>query len=240
MNGSLEGGALHRRLRREVRGEVRFDALMRGLYATDASIYQVQPLGVVIPRDAQDVEATLAACREASVPVLPRGGGTSQCGQTVGAAVVVDVSKHLREVVALDVAVRRVRVQPGMVLDHLNQALKPHGLFFPIDPSTANRATLGGMAGNNSSGSRSIVYGNMVHNVHALEAVLADGTRARFGPGRGSVPDALADRVLSVARREAPEISSRFPKVLRRVGGYNLDQLLEPEPNLARLLVGSE
>ena len=240
MNSSLEGGALHRRLRREVRGEVRFDALMRGLYATDASIYQVQPLGVVIPRDAQDVEATLAACREASVPVLPRGGGTSQCGQTVGAAVVVDVSKHLREVVALDVAARRVRVQPGMVLDHLNQALKPHRLFFPVDPSTANRATLGGMAGNNSSGSRSIVYGNMVHNVHALEAVLADGTRARFGPGRGSVPDALADRVLSVARREAPEISSRFPKVLRRVGGYNLDQLLEPEPNLARLLVGSE
>jgi FAD/FMN-containing dehydrogenase len=154
--------------------------------------------------------------------------------------VVVDVSKHLRELVALDVGARRVRVQPGLVLDHLNQALKPHGLFFPVDPSTANRATLGGMAGNNSSGSRSIVYGNMVHNVHAVEAVLADGTRARFGPGRGTVPEALAERVLSIARREAPEISARFPKVLRRVGGYNLDQLLEQEPNLARLLVGSE
>ena len=240
MSGSLEGGALHRRLRRELRGEVRFDALMRGLYATDASIYQVEPLGVVIPRDAQDVEAALAACRDASVAVLPRGGGTSQCGQTVGRAVVVDVSKHLRELVALDVGARRVRVQPGLVLDHLNQALKPHGLFFPVDPSTANRATLGGMAGNNSSGSRSIVYGNMVHNVHAVEAVLADGTRARFGPGRGTVPEALAERVLSIARREAPEISARFPKVLRRVGGYNLDQLLEQEPNLARLLVGSE
>src|SRR5262249_6141924 len=112
VTGSLEGGALHRRLRHELRGEVRFDALMRGLYATDASIYQVEPLRVVIPRDAQDVETALAACRDASVPVLPRGGGTSQCGQTVGRAVVIDVSKYLREIVALDVQARRVRVQP--------------------------------------------------------------------------------------------------------------------------------
>src|SRR5262249_59307807 len=137
VSGRLEGGALHRRLRRDVRGEVRFDALMRGLYATDASIYQVPPLGVVIPRDADDVEATLTACREASVPVLPRGAGTSQCGQTVAAAVVVDVSKHCREVVALDVAARPGRVQPRIVLDPLNQPLEPHAIFFPLTPSTS-------------------------------------------------------------------------------------------------------
>ena len=239
-SSSLEGSALHRRLSREMRGAVRFDRTMRGLYATDASIYQVQPLGVVVPTDAADIEAALSACRDASVAVLPRGGGTSQCGQTVAEAVVIDTSKHLRGVVSLDVEARRVRVQPGIVLDHLNKALKPHGLFFPVDPSTASRATLGGMAGNNSSGSRSIVYGNMVHNVHALQAVLADGTRAQFGPGRGTAPPGLSERVQAVARREAEEIAARFPKVLRRVGGYNLDQLLEPEPNLARLLVGSE
>jgi FAD/FMN-containing dehydrogenase/Fe-S oxidoreductase len=235
------------RLGREVRGQVRFDALARGLYATDASIYQVFPLGVVVPRDVADVEATLALCREAGVSVLPRGGGTSQCGQTVGESVVLDTSKYLREVVSLDVAARTVRVQPGLVLDQLNRQLKPHGLFFPIDPSTANRATLGGMAGNNSSGARSIKYGNMVHNVRSIDAILADGSSARFGrlparlealaPGRYKE---LAGWLETLGAREATEIEARFPKVLRRVGGYNLDALLGPEPNLSHLLVGSE
>jgi len=240
---SVGDSALASSLRRELRGEVRFEAMARGLYATDASIYQMFPLGVVVPRDVADVEATLTLCREAGVPVLPRGGGTSQCGQTVGDSVVVDTSKFLREVISVDVPSKLARVQPGLVLDHLNRALKPTGLFFPVDPSTANRATLGGMAGNNSSGARSIRYGNMVHNVRSIEAVLADGTRARFGPlhpGERSPPDGLVDRLKWLGAREAEEVRARFPKVLRRVGGYNLDQLLEPQPNLARLLVGSE
>jgi len=226
---------------------VRFDAFGRGLYATDASIYQVFPLGVVVPRDTSDVEATLALCREAGVPVLARGGGTSQCGQTVGESVVLDTSKYLTGLVSLDVAGRTVRVQPGLVLDQLNRQLKPHGLFFPIDPSTANRATLGGMAGNNSSGARSIKYGNMVHNVRSIDAVLEDGSKARFG----TLPTGLvglhagryrelASALLALGTREAREIEARFPKVLRRVGGYNLDALVGPEVNLAHLLVGSE
>ncbi len=238
---------LAQRLAREVRGQVRFDAFGRGLYAADASIYQVFPKGVVVPRDIADVEATLALCREAGVSVLPRGAGTSQCGQTVGNSVVLDTSKYLRQLVSLDVPGRTVRVQPGLVLDHLNRQLKSHGLFFPIDPSTANRATLGGMAGNNSSGARSIKYGNMVHNVRSIDALLADGSRARFGrvpsvpaqlpPGRYRE---LSGWLQQLAAREATEIEARYPKVLRRVGGYNLDALLEPEPNLSHLLVGSE
>jgi FAD/FMN-containing dehydrogenase/Fe-S oxidoreductase len=181
------------------------------------------------------------------VSVLPRGGGTSQCGQTVGESVVLDTSKYLRQVLSLDVVARTVRVQPGLVLDHLNRQLKPHGLFFPIDPSTANRATLGGMAGNNSSGARSIKYGNMVHNVRSIDAVLADGSRARFGKlpvDLEALPAGryreLAGCLRRLAAREATEIEARFPKVLRRVGGYNLDALLAPAPNLAHLLVGSE
>jgi FAD/FMN-containing dehydrogenase/Fe-S oxidoreductase len=239
----LEGSPLERRLRREVRGQVRLDSLGRGLYATDASIYQVFPLGVVVPRDADDVQTVLTLCREAGIPVLPRGGGTSQCGQTVGEAVVLDCSTHLRRIVDVDVAGKVARVQPGLVLDELNRALRPYRLFFPVDPSTASRATLGGMTANNSSGARSIRYGNMVHNVRSIEAILADGTAARFGPpGKGEAPSvqALRSRLEALAAREAPEIRARFPKVLRRVGGYNLDHLLAPAPNLAELLVGSE
>jgi FAD/FMN-containing dehydrogenase/Fe-S oxidoreductase len=243
----MDESMLAQRLAREVRGHVRFDAFGRGLYATDASIYQIFPKGVVVPRDVADVEATLAVCREAGVSVLPRGAGTSQCGQTVGDSVVLDTSKYLRKVLSLDVPGRTVRVQPGLVLEHLNRHLKPHGLFFPIDPSTANRATLGGMAGNNSSGARSIKYGNMVHNVRSIDAVLADGTRAHFSrvpsdptrlpPGRYRE---LSGWLQRLAAREATEIEARYPKVLRRVGGYNLDALLGAEPNLSHLLVGSE
>ncbi|MGZ6029808.1 MAG: FAD-binding and (Fe-S)-binding domain-containing protein, partial [Myxococcaceae bacterium] len=240
----LEGTALGKRLQREVRGEVHLDPLFRGLYATDASIYQVFPQGVVVPRDAADVEAVLALCREAGISVLPRGGGTSQCGQTVGDSVVLDTSKHLRGIVSVDVPGKVARVQPGLVLDDLNRALKRFRLFFPVDPSTASRATLGGMAANNSSGARSIRYGNMVHNVRSIEAFLADGTRGRFGPpedpsGSPRV-DALRRALEALATRESEEIRARFPKVLRRVGGYNLDHLLEPRPNLASVLVGSE
>jgi FAD/FMN-containing dehydrogenase/Fe-S oxidoreductase len=226
-------------LRARTGGDVFFDRITRGMYATDASIYQIQPVGVVVPRDLGDVDATIEVCAAAGVPVLARGGGTSQCGQTVGEAVIVDTSRFLRGITALDLERRTVRVQPGIVLAQLNAALKADGLFFPVDPSTANRATIGGMTANNSSGARSIRYGTMVHNVLAIDAVLADGTRARFD-AHGSTPAALVERVRAIAQRERAEIEARFPKVLRRVGGYNLDLVERPDFNAAQLLVGSE
>ena len=240
--------ALAQRLRHELRGEVLFDAASRGRYSTDASIYQIEPVGVVVPRDEDDALTALQIAIEAGVPVLPRGGGTSQCGQTVGAALVLDVSRHLNEIIAFDKDASTVTVQPGMVLDHLNAWLKPYGLWFPVDVSTSAQATIGGMAGNNSCGSRSIEYGNMVHNVLGIDAWLADGASYRFGPlpqelsklgGPQGYRD-LVGRISAIAGREAEEIEHRYPKVLRRVGGYNLDMLLPPGANMAHLLVGSE
>src|SRR5215510_6737342 len=139
------GARLEARLRREIRGEVMFDAFSRGRYATDASIYQIEPLGVVVPRSREDAAAAIAIAREEGVPVLARGGGTSQCGQTVARALVIDCSKHLDRVISVDVEGRRARVEPGVVLDRLNRLLRQHKLFFPVDPSTASRATIGGM-----------------------------------------------------------------------------------------------
>ncbi|MGA2344304.1 MAG: FAD-binding oxidoreductase, partial [Steroidobacteraceae bacterium] len=165
---------LEQRLRRETRGEVLFDAAARGRYATDASIYQIMPAGVFVPHDAADVAIALDAARELGVALIPRGAGTSQCGQTIGAGLVIDNSKYFRRILDIDVAARTATVEPGLVLDHLNAALSPHGLWFPVDVSTGAQATLGGMAGNNSCGSRSIAYGNMVHNVIGLRARLSD------------------------------------------------------------------
>jgi FAD/FMN-containing dehydrogenase/Fe-S oxidoreductase len=242
------GSRLEQRLRRETRGEVLFDAFSRGRYSTDASIYQIEPLGVVVPRGREDAAATIAIAREEGVPVLPRGGGTSQCGQTVARALVIDCSKYLDRVIAVDVDGRRARVEPGVVLDRLNRMLRKDKLFFPVDPSTASRATIGGMTANNSCGSRSLRYGNMVHNVRGVDALLADGTAAWFGevPGNfddGTMPQRyreLVTRVRGLHRREADEIDRRFPKVLRRVGGYNIDTIDDAGHNMARLLVGSE
>jgi FAD/FMN-containing dehydrogenase/Fe-S oxidoreductase len=237
--------ALERRLKTEQAGEVRFDAFTRGRYATDASHYQIMPLGVVTPRSAGDAEGALAICRSEGVPVTPRGGGTSQAGQTVNRAVILDCSRHLKRILGVDAANRRCLVEPGIVLDELNRALKPHGLWFPVDISTASRATIGGMVGNNSCGARSLRYGNTRENVLSIDAVLADGTRAHFGrigePGI-DVPPALVRDLLAIAAREANEIERRFPKVQRRVGGYNLDALVpgRNDVNLAHLLVGSE
>ena len=242
------GSAFEARLRREVQGELLFDAFSRGRYSTDASIYQIEPLGVVVPKSREDAAAAIAIAREEGVPVLPRGGGTSQCGQTVARALVVDCSKHLDRVIAVDAEGRRARVEPGVVLDRLNRLLRQHELFFPVDPSTASRATIGGMTANNSCGSRSLRYGNMVHNVLGIDALLADGTRAWFGevPGNldgGAMPERyreLVQRIRALHRREAEEIQRRFPKVLRRVGGYNIDTIDDAGHNMARLLVGSE
>lgn len=230
------------RLRRALQGDVLFDAFSRGRYSTDASIYQVEPIGVVVPRDEADVAAALQVAAEEGVPLLPRGGGTSQCGQTVGEALVIDMSRHLDALVSLDAEARTAVVQPGIVLDHLNRALRPHGLWFPVDVSTSAQATIGGMTGNNSCGTRSLRYGNMVHNVRAVDAWLADGTPVHLDggePAPGRHHD-LSEAMRALHAREAAEIDARFPKVHRRVGGYNLDRLGGERPNLAKLLVGSE
>src|SRR5690242_13219335 len=239
---------LERRLKAEISGDVGFDPSTRGRYATDASHYQIMPLGVVMPRTVADAERAIALAREEGVSVLPRGGGTSQAGQTVNHALVVDCSKYLNRVLDLDVAGRRCTVEPGIVLDDLNRQLKPHGLWFPVDVSTASRATLGGMIANNSCGARSMRYGNTRENVIAIEAVLADGSKARFGPAARDLSDVpaalrpLAADLLALGAREADEIEARFPKVQRRVGGYNLDALTpgRNDLNLAHILVGSE
>ena len=243
---------LARRLKSETRGEVLFDAASRGRYATDASIYQVMPAGVFVPTSDADVAIAIAVANELGVPVLARGGGTSQCGQTMGAGLVVDTSKHLRRVIDVDVSKQIAVVEPGLVLDDLNAQLKRHGLWFPVDVSTSAQATIGGMAGNNSCGSRSIRYGNMVHNVLGIDARLADGSEIAFGrvdamgSGRG---EHVAGFVRGLAEAHRGEIEARFPKLLRRVGGYNLD-VFHPQSerpytgdgsvNLAHLLVGSE
>lgn len=245
------GAALAQRLRAHTRGEVMFDAASRGRYATDASIYQVMPVGVFVPSCDEDVRTAIQIARELKVQVLPRGAGSSQCGQTVGACLVIDCSKHLRRLLALDLQARTARVQPGLVLDDLNAQLKAHGLWFPVDVSTSAQATLGGMAGNNSCGSRSIAYGNMVHNVLGAQLRLADGAALHAGPVTGlSGRAAEAARfVRELADAHRAEIEAHWPRPMRRVGGYNLD-IFHPRSerpytadgavNLAHLFVGAE
>ena len=235
---------LARRLRKELDAEVLFDAASRGRYSTDASIYQVEPIGIVVPRTEEAARAAIAVAADEGVPVLPRGAGSSQCGQTVGQALVIDDSKYLNRLIAVDETAATAEVQPGLVLDALNGQLRARGLWFPVDVSTSAQATLGGMAGNNSCGSRSIAYGNMVHNVIAIDAVTVGGERWRFGAldevqGPAGYRE-LADRLRRLHEREKEEIAARFPKVLRKVAGYNLDHLGPPYANAAHLLVGSE
>ena len=243
-------------LKSRLQGTLLDDSFARGRYATDASIYQMMPHAVVVPETLADVEATLDFAREEGVAVLPRGGGTSQCGQTVNHALVIDASKHLNRILELDVQAKRCLVEPGIVLDELNRQLKPHGLWFPVDVSTSSRATIGGMAGNNSCGGRSIRYGMMRDNVTAIDAILHDGSKARFGDIAGTeATGLLADlqpRLLAMGQSHQQDILDGFPKVLRRVGGYNVDALIPDAMalrpggvagdgiNLSHLLVGSE
>ena len=234
------------RLGEAIRGDVLFDAFTRGRYSTDASIYQIEPIGVALPQDADDIVAAIALAREDGFPIIARGGGSSQNGQPLGRAVVMDTSRYMNRVLEVDAAAGTAIVQPGIVLDELNRQLRPTGWHFPVDVSTSAHATLGGMTGNNSAGTRSIKYGMMVHNVLEVEAVLADGTRAVFGEivaggdrGSGRLAE-LARAMRALYAANADEIAARTPKVMRRVGGYNLEALGEPRPNLARLLVGSE
>ena len=238
-------------LRAALQGEVRFDAGARAAYASDASNYRQVPIGVVLPRTAEDIVAAVAACREHDAPVLPRGGGTSLCGQSVNVAVVIDASKYLDKVVELDAGARTARVEPGVVCDALRSAAERHGLTFGPDPATHSRCTLGGMIGNNSCGAHSVMAGKTVENIEALEVLTYDGARFWCGPTTESELDAIIrrggrqgeiyDKLRSLRDRYADLIRSRFPKIKRRVSGYNLDQLL-PENgfNVARALVGSE
>ena len=233
----------------KVDGKTLFDEFSRGRYSTDASVYQIKPLGVVLPKDTNDVLSLMEYSQKNSVPLLARGGGSSQCGQTVGESVVLDYSKHQNKILELNVEEKYVWVQPGVVLDHLNAYLKPHGLWFPVDVSTSSRATIGGMSANNSCGSRSLYYGNMVHNVLAIEAILDDGSIFNFDQinknylATKNNQDRLykiIDKFIDVRQKVGSEIDANWPTTQRRVGGYNID-LIDPEGfNSSNLLVGSE
>jgi FAD/FMN-containing dehydrogenase/Fe-S oxidoreductase len=259
----LQREHLARHLRKHLAGEVRFDTASRNLYSTDASIYRMEPLGVVIPKSAEDIVATVQITAEAQVPITARGGGTSLSGQSIGPGIVLDCSKYLNAILDIDVAARIARIQPGVVLDTLNNALARLDLQFAPDVSTASRANLGGMIGNNSAGARSIVYGKTIDHVRRLNVVLSDGSRASFSPLRPeewqrrsearSLEGSIYQQVLAIVQEEREEIERRFPRILRRVSGYNLDVLSaglnangEP-PGLSRrpvglhqLIVGSE
>ena len=243
--------ALAAALQRAIAGEVRFDAGARAAYAADASNYRQVPIGVVLPRSVDEVVAAMAVCREHGVPVLARGGGTSQCGQGVNVAVVIDCSKYLDRVLAVNATARAARVEPGAVCDTLREAAEREGLTFGPDPATHSRCTLGGMIANNSCGPHSVMAGKTVENIEALEVLTYDGARFWCGPTsetelagiiarRGRQGEIYA-RLRDLRDRHADLIRARFPKIKRRVSGYNLDQLLpENEFNVARALVGSE
>src|SRR5688572_30595663 len=245
-------GLLQRELEHAIDGEVRFDAVTRGLYSTDASVYQIQPLGVVIPRSHEAVIRAVTIAATHGVPITPRGGGTSQAGQSIGAGLVLDTSKYLNRVIEVNPDERWARVEPGVVLDELNAMLRQHQLRFAPDVSSASRATVGGMMANNSSGARSVLYGKTIDHVLEQRVVLADGSLAHFHPldagqlSRAQQGDSIEARayrgVPELAIRHAAEIDRRFPKVLRRVGGYNLDAFVDPSRpvDLTRIIVGSE
>jgi FAD/FMN-containing dehydrogenase/Fe-S oxidoreductase len=235
---------LRRSLEKRLGGEVRFDKASRLMYSTDASIYEIEPIGVVIPRTYDDVFAAMETAHEFHVPVLPRGGGTSLAGQTVGAALVIDMSKYLNRVVEVNTEERWARVEPGVVQEQLNLHLRPMGFLFGPDTSTANRATIGGMMGNNSAGSHSIIYGKTIDHVLEMDVVLASGEQRTFK--ETTYEDArrrggLDGRILEIVEAHRDEIERRFPRIMRRVSGYNLDEFVrKPSFNLSRMLVGSE
>jgi FAD/FMN-containing dehydrogenase/Fe-S oxidoreductase len=244
--------ALRADLERHITGEVRFDTVSRALYSTDASVYQIEPVGIVVPRAREDVVQAVQIAARHGASITARGGGTSQAGQAIGAGVVIDTSKYLNRVLDVNASERWARIEPGVVLDELNAQLKPHGLRFAPDISTASRATVGGMIANNSSGARSVLYGKTIDHVLELDVVLADGSIAHFRPLSGSelaaacagasLEGSCYRTVRDVATASRDEIDRRFPKVLRRVGGYNLDEFVDPSRpfNLSKIIVGSE
>ena len=238
-------------LKKSLRGEVHFDLGSRALYATDASNYRQLPIGVVYPRDAADVEAALAACRSTGAAVLPRGAGTSLAGQCVNVAVVFDYSRFMNALNSIDAEAKIARVQPGIVLDRLRDAAELHHLTYAPDPATHSRCTLGGMIGNNSCGVHGLLGGKVVDNVQTLDIVLYDGTRMTVGPTPAEQVDSLArsggrvgqiySGLASISQRYADLVRQKFPRIPRRVSGYNLDEILPGgDFNVARALTGSE
>jgi len=247
----METAQLEQELKKSVLGEVRFDPYSRAMYSTDASIYQIEPIGVVLPRNKEDVIATIELAHKYGIPILPRGGGTSLAGQTVGRAIVVDMSKYMNNVLEVNTEEQWARVQPGIVLEQLNHQIRNTGLFFTPDPATANRSNVGGAIGNNSCGSHSILYGKTIDQIKELETVLSDGDLALLAPLTSSQLEAklradglegqIYRQITEIVNNNAVEVESRYPKIMRRVGGYNLDQFTNGEPfNLAKLIVGSE
>ena len=254
-----EGGDLARELERRVAGEVRFDAYSRALYSTDASIYQMEPVGVVIPRNVEDVLAVVETASRNRVPVLPRCGGTSLAGQAVNHAIVMDFSKYMDRLLEVNREEHWARVEPGIVLDDLNRHLAPLGFQYAPDPTTSNRACVGGGIGNNSCGSHSVIYGKTVDHVQEVRAVLSDGSRAHFRPlEAGELEPRLAGegleaeiyrQVRRIAEENQEEVTAHYPKIMRRVSGYNLDDFVDGDPgspdagrpfNISRMVVGSE
>lgn len=234
-----------------LRGEVLDDAYSLGMYATDASIYQIRPVAVVLPKDEADVKKAVEIAREHKIKILPRGGGTSLAGQTVGDALVLDFLKYMNNILEINAAERWVRVQPGLARDDLNDVLAAHGLHFAPDPATSSRANVGGMVGNNSSGTKSILYGKTVDHVVAARVLLADGTEMTLETLDPEAYDRKAQAKTregeiyrtfrEVIRSNEEEIKERFPKVMRRVGGYTLDEFVNTDHwNLAQLITGSE
>ena len=242
-------------------GEFYDDEFSKGRYSTDASIYQIEPLGVFIPKDKEDVLKAVNFCLENNISILPRGGGTSQCGQTVNKSLVIDNSKYFNKILEFDNENKTCTVEPGIVLDELNRYLKQYGLWFPVDVSTSSRATIGGMAGNNSCGGRSLKYGMMRDNVLSVNAVLNDGREYTFGNidigkfqknSNVNIFNTNIFKLYEQVKKNKKLILNTFPKVLRRVAGYNIDALLPDAMsyrpsgkkgdgiNLSHLLVGSE
>jgi FAD/FMN-containing dehydrogenase/Fe-S oxidoreductase len=249
----VDVAALQKALTAKIAGEVRFDRLSRALYSTDASVYQIVPVGVVVPRNEDDVKEALAICREFGLPVTARGGGTSQAGQAIGAGLQLDFSKYLNRILETNIAERWARVEPGCVLDDLNLELKPHGLQFAPDISTSNRATIGGMIANNASGTHSIIHGKTLDHVLKLRVLLSDGNVIKVEPlGRGELAARRSQQDLEgegyrlirrLAAEHADEIRRRFPRILRRVGGYDLETFTRSTVDafsLVPLFVGSE
>ena len=236
-------------IKNKVKGKVLFDHFSRGRYSTDSSLYQITPVGVVLPKDQNDVLNLMEYSQKNSIPLLARGGGSSQCGQTVSEEIVLDYSKHQNQVLELNVEEKYVWVQPGIVLDTLNAYLKPHGLWFPVDVSTSSRATIGGMTGNNSCGSRSLYYGNMVNNVLAVEAILDDGTIHTFEDIDKNYLQTTNDqnrqfeiikKFIDLKSEVSDDINEYWPQTQRRVGGYNIDLISPDGFNTSNVLVGSE
>ncbi|HEY3965628.1 MAG TPA: FAD-binding oxidoreductase, partial [Planctomycetaceae bacterium] len=259
-------------LRSRIEGEARFDEMTRGLYSTDASIYQISPIGVVFPKSKADVRAAVEIATRHRVPILPRGSGTSLSGQTVAAALVIDFSRFMNRILDIDLQRRLVRVEPGVVLDQLNAALAPLGMQFGPDVATSSRANLGGMIGNNSAGSRSVRQGKVIDHVRELTVLLSDAGEIVCGPCDATQLESKAAqsnregeiyrRLPAIVAENRREILARYPRILRRVSGYNLDafvpEIYENSPvapvarqldadwpdrrafNLARLIVGAE